>query len=120
MPRGYPTPKTAPAPAAEAQPAPMIFIEPGPDGAIRFNAYGLDAGQIIGTLRRTLLHLVATQSGVQVISLDVPPHALVLPALTRSAKPKPAKPSRNGSKATTRDLEPSAAWAHDVFDDDNQ
>lgn len=94
MPRGIPN-----KPANE--PAPMIFVEPAGDGAIRINAYGLDAGQIIDTLRRTLLHLVATESGVQVISLDVPPAAAAIPAVrsTRAkAKPKPAKPSRNGSK----------------------
>lgn len=95
MPRGYPNPKSAPAPASE--PAPMILIEPV-DGAIRFNAYGLDAGQMIDLLRRTLLHLVATQSGMNVVSIEVPPAAAIVldkPAGTPK-KPTTKKPSSNG------------------------
>lgn len=88
MPRGIPKPKPA------ATPAPMILVQPDADGSIGFNAYGLEAGEIIDTLRRSLLHLVATQAGVQVISLEVPPLAAVVLPKPSAAKTKPAKASR--------------------------
>lgn len=75
MPRGIANPKPAPAPASPEDPAPMIFIEPAFDDSIRINAYGLGAGSIIDALRRVLIHLVAQQSGVQIIALDVPARA---------------------------------------------
>lgn len=93
MPKGYPTPKT-PAPAGD--PAPMIFVEPLPDSAIRINAYGLDNGQVIDALRRTLLHLLATQSGVQIISLDVPPQAAIVRATTPPLRVPRGKPDFGG------------------------
>lgn len=98
MPRGYPA-NTKAAPVATVvpmEPAPMIFIEPGLDGSIRLNAYGLDGGEIVEVLRRSLLHLVASQAGVQVISVDVPMRAAVVAHHAAPAKPKPAKPSSNG------------------------
>lgn len=90
MPRGIPNNKPAPvaAPVAE-EPAPMIFIEPGLDGAIRLNAYGLYAGEVVDALRRALIHLAAQRAGVQVISLEVPAKAAVAASTT-------AKPSSNG------------------------
>lgn len=100
MPRGYPNPKSAPAPASE--PAPMILIEPA-DGAIRFNAYGLEAGEMIDLLRRSLLHLVATQSDMNVVSIEVPPAAAIVldkpagtPKKPTTKKPTTKKPSSNG------------------------
>ena len=66
MPRGIPNNKPAPvaAPVAE-EPAPMIFIEPGLDGAIRLNAYGLYAGEVGDALRRALSHLAGGGAGDQ-------------------------------------------------------
>lgn len=94
MPRGYPNKGSAP--AGQLGSAPMILIEPGADGAIRLNGYGLDAGEIVDVLRRSLLHLVANQAGVQVISVEVPMRAAVVATPRTSAKPKPSKPSSNG------------------------
>ena len=99
MPRGIPNKSAAPAvvPVPE-EPAPMIFIEPARDGSIQLNAYGLYAGEVLDTLRRALIHLHAQRAGVQVISLEVPPAAAVVPANKPAAsKPKPA--SRNGRAA---------------------
>jgi len=108
MPRGIPNPNA---------PAPMILIEPAGD-AIRLNAYGLDPGQIVDLLRRTLLHVVATHSGVQVISLDVPPAAAVVaskpPArASKTSKPKAARPSANGRPSV-----PTYSLAELDLDDD--
>lgn len=95
MPRGYPNKSAAP---ALQSPAPMVLIEPAADGSIRLNAYGLGGGEIVDVLRRSLLHLVASQAGVQVISLDVPAHAAVVASKVRAtpAKAKAVKPSANG------------------------
>lgn len=57
-------------------PAPLILIEPGPDGT-RFNAYGLELPEIIEELRRALVHLVATSAGVEVISVTIPRDAAI-------------------------------------------
>lgn len=99
MPKGIPNKSAAPAQPAVVEPAPMIFIEPAADGAIRLNAYGLDGGEIVEVLRRSLLHVVASQAGVQVISLDVPARAAVVASRTPAPKAiKTPKPSSNGSK----------------------
>jgi hypothetical protein len=74
----------------------MVLIEPAADGAIRLNAYGLDGGEIVEVLRRSLLHLVASQAGVQVISLDVPAHAAIVASKVRATPAKAVKPSANG------------------------
>ena len=95
MPKGYPNPKTPPA----SEPAPMILIEPADDGAIRFNAYGLETAQMVDVLRRSLLHVVAMQSGMQVVRLDVPPAAAVVVPSRAVKKPSSPKPSRNGNFA---------------------
>ena len=101
MPRGYPNPKSAPAPATE--PAPMILIEPAADGAIRLNAYGLSAGEVVDALRRSLIHLHAQRAGVQVISLQVPP----MPAVALPARAPVA--SRNSASGKATSLPPSKA-----------
>jgi len=99
MPKGIPNPKPAAPPAA---PAPMIFIEPAAE-AIRFNACGLDAAEIIDALRRSLLHLVAQQSGIEIITLDVPARAAVVASRPAApSKPKTVQPGRNGSKPAPR------------------
>ena len=95
MPRGYPNKSAAP---AAAGPAPMVLIEPAADGAIRLNAYGLDGGELVDLLRRSLLHLVASQAGVQVISLDVPAHAAIVASKVRATPAKAVMPSANGRK----------------------
>lgn len=97
MPRGYPNAKAAPAasaaPVVPEEPAPMIFIEPAADGSIRLNAYGLHAFEVVDVLQRSLLHLVASQAGVQVISLEAPARAAAVVA----ARPAQAAVSRNGA-----------------------
>ena len=76
MPRGYPNkPKTAP--DFTAGPAPLIIIQPGPDGT-QFNAYDLDLPQVVDELRRTLVHLVASQAGARVIAHSIPRQAAVV------------------------------------------
>lgn len=91
MPRGIPNNKPI-------SPAPLLLIEPEPNGSIRFNAYGLEHTEVIDLLRRTLLHLVATQNGgVQVISLEVPSQAAVV-AARRPSKPRAALPGPNGRR----------------------
>lgn len=102
MPRGYPNKSTAPAaaPVVNDEPEPMIFIEPGRDGSIRLNAYGLWAGEVIEALRRALIHLHAQRAGVQVISLEVPARAAVVasaPGVTPKAVKTP-RLSSNGNK----------------------
>lgn len=106
MPRGIPNPKPAPAPVASQDPAPMIFIEPAFDGSIRINGYGLSAAQIVDSLRRVLIHLVANQSGIETITLDVPPRATILV--------HPA--NRKTTPHNKREIVP--AFARDVLDDD--
>ena len=109
MPRGYPN-KSATV-ALPDGPAPMILIEPGADGAIRFNAYGLDAGEVVDVLRRSLLHVVASHAGVQVISLEVPMRAAVV-----ASKAAPAKPSSNG-RNFAREMRREVALAGDESDE---
>lgn len=81
MPRGQyeRKPKTEPAPQTFEGPAPLIIIQPGPNGTA-FNAYGLNLPAVIDELRRTLVHLVAGQAGVQVISHEIPRKAAVVAA----------------------------------------
>lgn len=107
MPKGYPNPQPVPPPS----PAPMILIEPAAEGtpalragaSVRFNAYGLDPAEIIDLLRRSLLHLVAQQSGIEIITLDVPARAAVVASRPAApSKPKTAQPGRNGSKPAPR------------------
>jgi hypothetical protein len=76
MPRGVRnTPK--PSPAYTAGPSPLIIIQPGPDGT-QFNAYDLDLPQVVDELRRTLVHLVASQAGARVIAHSIPRQAAVV------------------------------------------
>lgn len=85
MPRGVRTRSAAPVAQGSA---PMVLIEPVDDGSIQFNAYGLSGGAIVDVLRRSLLHVVALQAGVEVISMEVPAHGAVVvaarPALVAS------------------------------------
>jgi len=125
MPRGYPNPKqpsVAPATTMATAPAPMMLIEPGADGAIRLNAYGLDAAEMVDVLRRSLLHLVATQAGVQVISLEVPRAAAVVASRAPSkptSAPKRPQPSRNGRSAPARlPVRAEDDWAEEDVEED--
>lgn len=76
MPRGYPN-KPKASPISTAGPAPLIIIQPGPDGT-QFNAYDLDLPQVVDELRRTLVHLVASQAGARVIAHQIPRQAAVI------------------------------------------
>lgn len=116
MPRGYPNPKPAPvAPVVAEEPEPMIFIEPGRDGSIRLNAYGLYAGEVVDALRRALIQLHAQRAGVQVISMEVPARAAVVASTPAPSKPKLTKPSRNGSSNFAREMKRELAL--DQFDE---
>lgn len=96
MPRGIRKVDAAPEAPAVSEPPAMIFIEPGRDGDIRLNAYGMDGGEVVDVLRRSLLHMAASQAGVQVISLEVPRAAAV------AVRPvQVAGVSRNGAGAAT-------------------
>ena len=66
MPRGVRNTPKPPAVAPADGPAPLIIIQPGPDG-LEFNAYGLDLPEVIDTLRRALIYLVASQAGAHTI-----------------------------------------------------
>jgi hypothetical protein len=76
----------------------MVLIEPAADGAIRLNAYGLDGGEIVDLLRRSLLHVVAMQAGVEVISVEVPAHGAVVASRPAPKAMKTPRLSSNGSK----------------------
>lgn len=91
MPRGIPK-KAAPAQAPVTEgPTPMVLIEPLVDGAIRLNGYGLEAGEVVDALRRSLIHLVAQRAGVQVISVEVPARAAVVAAPAAGKGKRPAQ-----------------------------
>lgn len=114
MPRGIPNqPKAQPpaAPVADSA-APMIIIQPGPAGT-RLDAYNLALAEIVDELRRSLIHLVATNAGCTVISHDIPRAAAIV------AHPS-APPSRNGSgpkpAPARKPLRQPAG--HDLDDDD--
>lgn len=114
MPRGYPKPKPAAAAGVPEGPTPMIFIEPLVDGAIRLNGYGLDAGEVVDALRRSLIHLVAQRAGVQVISVEVPARAAVVAAQAevaqvRVAKPRAVRAGGNGRRAEP-EMEDEGGW----------
>lgn len=102
MPKGIPNkkPSTPPMNAAPVapSPAPLIILQPQADGT-RIDAYGLEPAAAIDELRRALLHLVARQSGVTVISETISRHAAVVatPALVPAAKAKPPMPPTNGT-----------------------
>lgn len=98
MPKGIPNkPSPPPSAPAETSPAPLIILQPQADGT-RIDAYGLDHATVVDELRRALLHLVARQSGVTIISEVVSRQAAVVatPALPAS-KPKVPAPSPNGT-----------------------
>lgn len=72
MPRGIPNkPKTESTPsivkADKAGPAPLIIIQPASEGT-RLDVYGIDAIDAIDEMRLALLHLVAMQADVPIIS----------------------------------------------------
>jgi hypothetical protein len=67
----------------------MIIIQPRADGT-RLDAYNLALAEIVDELRRSLIHLVATQAGVTIITHDIPRAAAVVPHT-------PAVPSNNGA-----------------------
>jgi hypothetical protein len=67
----------------------VIILQPQADGT-RIDAYGLDLPAAIDELRRALLHLVATQSGVTIISTTVGRNMAVLaPPAPEGKSPKP-------------------------------
>ena len=112
MPRGVRTRSAAPVAQGSA---PMVLIEPVDDGSIRFNAYGLSGGAIVDVLRRSLLHVVALQAVVEVISMEVPAHGAVVASSSPTAKaiktPKKVKPSVNGRYAEREVVMDPAEWS---------
>lgn len=85
--------------AGIAGPAPLIIIQPGPEGT-RLDVYGINAIEAIDELRLTLLHLVAMQSDMPIISAVISRKtAIALP----DRIPVPVrKPSANGSAPKPR------------------
>lgn len=117
MPRGIPNNKpksesTPPMKAGLDGPAPLIIIQPGQEGT-RLDVYGINAIEAIDELRLTLLHLVAMQSDMPIISAVISRQtAIALPDRT----PVPVgKPSANGSGTKPRPYR-----KHAVLDDDWQ
>jgi hypothetical protein len=84
----------------------MIIIQPRVDGT-RLDAYNLVLAEIVDELRRSLIHLVATQAGVTIITHDIPRAAAVAPT--------PAVSSNNGH---TTKLVPVRKRQPAAFDDD--
>lgn len=82
MPRGVRNTPKPPAVAPADGPAPLIIIQPGPDG-LEFNAYALDLPEVIDTLRRALIYLVASQAGAHTITHTI----------RRNGHTKPARPA---------------------------
>lgn len=90
MPRGIPNKQPTPLPTKPDQPTinampALIILQPAADGTR------------IDELRRVLLHLVARQAGVTIISEVVSRQARIVPA----QRATPASPSSNGSKPST-------------------
>lgn len=106
MPRGIPNKQPSPPMKADNPTAipPLILLQPAIDGT-RIDAYGLDPDECIDELRRALLHLVARQAGVTIISEVVSRQAAVVLAqrATWTVTATPASsPSANGSKPKTK------------------
>jgi hypothetical protein len=55
----------------------MILIQPDGD-AIRFNAYGLSASEILALLRRCLIYTAAQRAGLLTVEALIPPQAAVV------------------------------------------
>ena len=99
MPRGIPNqPKRVTAGEPEpASAAPMIIIQPQA-GATRLDAYNLALSEIVDELRRAIIHLVAMDAGVAVISHTIPRDAAVAAPVAHSHSPAPG---RNGARPKT-------------------
>jgi hypothetical protein len=82
----------------------MILIQPDGDweppgtGAIRFNAYGLSAAEILATLRRCLIYTAAQRAGLLTVEALIPPQAAVVAPVALVA---PATAPLNGHAPQT-------------------
>lgn len=93
--RNQPKESTPPMNAGPAgAPAPLIILQPQ-DSDTRIDAYGLTHSECIDELRHALIHLVAIQSGVTLISTTVSRQAAIAVLPARKA-PVPV-PSPNGT-----------------------
>jgi hypothetical protein len=83
--RNQPKESTPPMNAGPAgAPAPMIILQPQ-DSGTRIDAYGLTHIECIDELRHALIHLVAIQSGVTLISTTVSRQAAIAVVPARKA-----------------------------------
>lgn len=103
MPRGVPNKPKESVPTETSSPAPLIILQPQADGT-RIDAYNLDHATVIDELRRALLHLVARQSGVTIISEVISRQAYVTIGRPASA-PKSKIPSPSQTKAVLDSIE---------------
>lgn len=85
MPEGIPNHKSPPQ-VPDMAPEPFIMISQAGD-QLKLNAYGMDAPQVIHSLRLALLHLVASHGGI----------SEVFSGQTAIVMAKPAQPSPNGT-----------------------
>jgi hypothetical protein len=96
MPKGIPNNKpkvesTPPMKAGQAGPAPLILIQPRPDGTL-LDVYGLNAIDAIDELRLALLHLVAMQTDLPIIREVISRQtAIALPDRTPAPVRKPRR-----------------------------
>lgn len=80
--------------AGPTAPAPLIILQPQ-DSGTRIDAYGVTHAECIDELRHALIHLVALQSGVTLISTTVSRQAAIAVMPARKA-PAP-QPGQNGT-----------------------
>lgn len=80
--------------AGPTAPAPLIILQPQESGT-RIDAYGVTHAECIDELRHALIHLVAMQSGVTLISTTVSRQAAIAVVPARKA-PAP-QPGQNGT-----------------------
>lgn len=98
--------------AGNAGPAPLILIQPRPDGTL-LDVYGLNAIDAIDEVRLALLHLVAMQTDLPIIREVISRQtAIALPG----RNPLPVgKPAVNGSTLKPRPYQKKTP----VLDDDD-
>lgn len=104
MPRGVPNKPKESVPTETSSPAPLIILQPQADGT-RIDAYNLDHATVIDELRRALLHLVARQSGVTIISEVISRQAYVVVTPVVQPAPKSKTPSPSQTKAVLDSIE---------------
>lgn len=97
MPRGIPNQTKTAVEPAPASAAPMIIIQPSA-GATRLDAYNLALSDIVDELRRAIIHLVAMDAGIAVISHTIPRDAAIAVPAAHSHSPAPG---RNGARPKT-------------------